>query len=71
MEPKMSLLIDIIAFSIYKEWLLYGENENWQQHNIILHVKADLSVRIKIYERLQPMSYVVDFLKDTLNNFVM
>ena len=69
LESNLSMLINIVAFAIYKEWLLYGQKVNWQTNNTVLYVKLDLSLRIKIYENIHSMSSFVTFLKDVNENF--
>ena len=48
----------VFAFLIYKEWLLYSQNANWQINDIIYHVSVDMSVRIKVYGKIQSLSNV-------------
>ena len=71
LESNLFMLIIIVAFSIYKEWLLYGQKVNWQTNDIVLHVKLDLSVRIKIYENVHSMSSIVAFLKGVYEKFCL
>ena len=70
LESNLSMLIIIVAFSIYKEGLLYGQKENWQSNDIVLCVKLDLSMRMKIYENVDSMSSITTFLKDVYDNFI-
>ena len=70
MNPNISVLITIIAFSLYKEWLLYGESENWHNHDIVSYVKLELSFRIKIYENLNSITDVVNILKDAYRSLI-
>ena len=70
MNPNISVLITIIAFSLYKEWLLYGESENWHNLDIVSYVKLELSFRIKIYENLNSMTDVVNILKDAYRSLI-
>ena len=69
-ESDIAMLVIIVAYSIYKEWLLYGHKENWQANNILTQVKSELSLRIKIYENIQSLSSIVKFLKYVSENFV-
>ena len=70
-ESEKSMLFTIIAFSIYKEWLVYSKTENWYYHDIILNVKLDLSVKIKHYENIDSLARTVKLLKYVHSNFVM
>ena len=64
LQSEMSMLVNIFAFSIYKEWLLYSQNANWQVHDIISHIKVDMSARIKVYGSIRSMSSIVTLLND-------
>ena len=70
LESSLSWLIVVVSFSIYKERLLHGQKVNWQSNDIVLFVKLDLSVRIKIYENVQSMSSIITFLKDVHEKLV-
>ena len=47
-ESDISMLVVIVAYSICKKWMLYGQKGNWQANSIVLQVKSDLSVRIQM-----------------------
>ena len=67
MNPNISVLITIIAFSLYKKWLLYGESENWHNHDIVSYVNLKLSFRIK---NLNSMTNVGNILKDAYTSLI-
>ena len=41
-ESDISMLVIIVTYSIYSEWLIYGQKENWQANNIVFQVKSEL-----------------------------
>ena len=69
-SSEKCLLYSIVAFSIYKEWLSYIKEDNWQCHDIIINVKLDMLNKIKMYENINSLSSTVDLLKYVLSNIM-
>ena len=57
MDKPMCMLISILGYLIYKDWLINSMKENWEYKSIILYIKYELIGKIKVYEKL-------DFMKD-------
>ena len=57
MDEPMCMLISILGYLIYKDWLINSMKENWEYKSIILYIKYELIGKIKVYEKL-------DFMKD-------
>ena len=66
----MCMLISILGYLIYKDWLINGMKENWEYNSIILYIKYELIGKIKVYEKLDLMKDFVQLMEKVIKKCI-
>ena len=66
MDKPMFMLISILGYLIYKDWLIDGTKENWEYNSIILYIKYELIGKIKVYEKFDLMKDFVQLMEKVI-----